>query len=923
MIEIRVASFGAKERTSKLFKELIRTRKTNNFSRILYITPTSKKLRFSIREFERLALQRFPAVIPPDFFTLNTLASSYHFTGRLATDITKHIIIEKLMAKNPGTFGVPSTGLVNQVSKFIKEIKTYSPYRSPAQLKLDTKIVRNSSVQEKALKLINLYSAYSRLLKKAGLVDPEDIMKRAFLTLSKSKDPCKKILILDGFYDITSVEEMLIRELIKKADKTIALVWDGEEEIYAIPRIFKEKLEAMQDYEIIKEPFKEESPQIESSAYKTREEELESIARKIKDLKTIHPEIPLNKIFVTFPAMENCSLYVPRIFEKYGIQFSLSPGYSLQSAPPITAIISLLETIYREYPRDKFLGTLRSPYFRLLSEEDFAHLSRISLKAGVVGGVRSWKDGFKIYMHWLASKRSHEDSSRLSRKDIQSIKLKTQKIFKKLGHFRTRHSLVEFVSLLKEPLDWIGLKEKIKEEKGELRDRDDKALKSFLCVLDEIVTAEKVWPGEKGKISLEKFIKILKMSAANTEYIRKGKEFEGVQILGYLETRGLDPDVLFFGGLTDEDLPGTHYQDMFLPDSLRQRWSLPTPEDIVQRKKLHYHRLIKSAKRKVFLSYPLTVDEALVAPTPFMDDKFKVRKPERFPKNIIYSEEDQERLKKSTPRLRKSISFPDSSSTERTLSIYVTDLEKFVRCPFQYYVEKTLGIEPVEEPTEYMSGVDYGRIVHDIMKVLYERIKSHPAHFKKSFEYALESVLKNLRIGEFWQEVIRNRLNLMRDDLLHCDEELKRDGFRPTYMELSQRISFKSNGQKIILKGRLDRVDVSKRGFMVIDYKTGKAPTKADLEKGLHLQIPIYAWMLKKHLRIPPSGGLIYTLNMEKGFRTVTLFTEGDADEVISTSISFVKQYSSMLKEGSFPKNQKPNNCRNCHCKFVCENFEG
>ncbi|MBA7670814.1 hypothetical protein ES703_78961 [subsurface metagenome] len=142
-------------------------------------------------------------------------------------------------------------------------------------------------------------------------------------------------------------------------------------------------------------------------------------------------------------------------------------------------------------------------------------------------------------------------------------------------------------------------------------------------------------------------------------------------------------------------------------------------------------------------------------------------------------------------------------------------------------------------------------------------------------------------------------------------------------MELSQRISFKSSGQKIILKGRLDRADVSKQGFVVIDYKTGKAPTKVDLEKGLHLQIPIYAWMLKKHLRIPPSGGLIYTLDMEKGFRRVTLFNREDADQVISRSVRFVKQYSSMLKEGSFPKNQKPKNCRNCHCKFVCENFEG
>ncbi|MCK4926759.1 hypothetical protein KAS10_05280, partial [Candidatus Aerophobetes bacterium] len=76
MIEIRASSFGRKNRTRKLFKELIQTWKTSNFSDILYITPTSKKLRFSLREFERLALQRFPAIIPPHFCTLNTLASS-------------------------------------------------------------------------------------------------------------------------------------------------------------------------------------------------------------------------------------------------------------------------------------------------------------------------------------------------------------------------------------------------------------------------------------------------------------------------------------------------------------------------------------------------------------------------------------------------------------------------------------------------------------------------------------------------------------------------------------------------------------------------------------------------------------------------------------------------------------------------------
>jgi RecB family exonuclease len=234
-----------------------------------------------------------------------------------------------------------------------------------------------------------------------------------------------------------------------------------------------------------------------------------------------------------------------------------------------------------------------------------------------------------------------------------------------------------------------------------------------------------------------------------------------------------------------------------------------------------------------------------------------------------------------------------------------------------------LGIEPAEEPTEYVSGVDYGRIVHDIMRLLYERIKTPHADFEKSFEYAVTEVLGILRIEEFWQDVIRDRLSLIRNDLFASDEELKRDGFHPAYTELSQRISFKADGERITLKGRLDRVDISKRSFIVIDYKTGKAPTRGDLQRGLHLQIPIYAWMLKKHLRIPPSAGLIYNLDIEEGFKKVTLFTEENADEVISTSIRFLKQYSLMLREGRFPKKEKSENCRNCPYKFVCENFEG
>jgi len=580
MIEIRASSFGRKNRTRKLFKELIQTWKTSNFSDILYITPTSKKLRFSLREFERLALQRFSAIIPPRFFTLNTLASSYHLAGTPITDIAKHIIIEKLMRKTPGTFRAASTGLVNQVSKLIKETKTYSPVRSPAQLKLDAKTIRNSSVREKVLKLLNLYSRYSRLLKGSRLVDPEDVMKDSIAALRKSKRQRRDLLLLDGFYDVTSLQEMLIGELIRRARKTVALTFDGEEKIYRIPKAFEEKLKGMGEHEFIKEPFEEDLPQIESSAYKTREEEVEGIAKKIKDVKCAHPEIPLNRIFVTFPAIENYSFFVSRIFEKYGIQFSLSPGYTLQSAPPINAITGLLETIQREYPRDKFLGSLRSPYFRLVSEEEFAYLCHISLEEGIVKGEMSWKGGLERYIDSLGKRTSYKEGPGVSRRDIELITLKIQKIFRRFSRLREKHSLVQFAELLTQLIDWIEIKERIKEEEGELRERDERALQSFFSTLDAISIAQRAGPQKLEKTSLQEFIKILKMSAASTEYIRKGEEFEGVQILGYLETRGLEPDLLFFGGLTDEDLPGAHYQDILLPDSIRQAWCLPTPDPV-------------------------------------------------------------------------------------------------------------------------------------------------------------------------------------------------------------------------------------------------------------------------------------------------------------------------------------------------------
>jgi ATP-dependent helicase/nuclease subunit B len=59
--------------------------------------------------------------------------------------------------------------------------------------------------------------------------------------------------------------------------------------------------------------------------------------------------------------------------------------------------------------------------------------------------------------------------------------------------------------------------------------------------------------------------------------------------------------------------------------------------------------------------------------------------------------------------------------------------------------------------------------------------------------------------------------------------------------------------EDILLKGRIDRVDVVPDGFALIDYKSGAAPSKRDIENGLDLQFPIYT--IGAEARIPEIAG--------------------------------------------------------------------
>lgn len=114
---------------------------------------------------------------------------------------------------------------------------------------------------------------------------------------------------------------------------------------------------------------------------------------------------------------------------------------------------------------------------------------------------------------------------------------------------------------------------------------------------------------------------------------------------------------------------------------------------------------------------------------------------------------------------------------------------------------------------------------------------------------------------------IRENVHLL---VLHIIEELKNSGFEPVDCELKIDGDIPGyevvlpTGQKILLRGSVDRVDILKKGeenyIRIIDYKTGSKEFKlSDILYGLNLQMLIYLYAItlggeERYGKVTPAG---------------------------------------------------------------------
>jgi len=280
-------------------------------------------------------------------------------------------------------------------------------------------------------------------------------------------------------------------------------------------------------------------------------------------------------------------------------------------------------------------------------------------------------------------------------------------------------------------------------------------------------------------------------------------------------------------------------------------------------------------------------------------------------------------------------------------------METYATCPYQYFLQYVLRIQPVEEPekVERIDALERGSLIHAILERFLRAVgredppgsarrEAHLAMLDEAFEVeSADRVARGVTGRPLIWEMDRRQIS---EDLVRWyDAEVRDSGallpgaqevrFGPAHGgygvedPLSSDVPLRLNvgARELLFQGRIDRVDWDdgRRIFRVIDYKTGRPRDKSAFDHGRALQLPVYlraaAGLLGiGHLR----GEAQYFYVSSRGNFVRRTLTGEDLEARAAEFEQVLETIAGGVDGGMFAPAPEPNSiCKWCDYRAVCD----
>ena len=426
-------------------------------------------------------------------------------------------------------------------------------------------------------------------------------------------------------------------------------------------------------------------------------------------------------------------------------------------------------------------------------------------------------------MSWLKDKQSSSDLS-LHVKDFSSIGKSDDN-----QEDGASEDLARFLAL--SSTKWIDSKDCIENLKSILRVSLQKIKDESYFVKNQISVAGKVLNKVESLIKKYDSVEILDLQMLILQIGRemsiamKG-EADGLQVMGLLETRNLDFDVVNMLSVNEGVIPKNKNSNSLIPYDVRKYYNLPTYNQQQAVYAYHFYRLLHNAK-KINLFYNS------------LSDSSGLGEPSRFIRQIEYE------LVKKNPKvklqhfqykspiinLKSNIISVDKDDTmlKKITKLSPTSISTYLRCSLQYYWKYIMNINCDEVNEEIQMNV-IGSIIHNTLDELYRNfgneivteskfLEVRNQYLDKCYQNALRN--NNFRNGlpkTGFNSIIASVIDTMISRFLDNEHNIvKENSLRILCTE--KELSFHLNN--VELHGFADRIDLLNDKLRVIDYKTG------------------------------------------------------------------------------------------------------
>ena len=341
---------------------------------------------------------------------------------------------------------------------------------------------------------------------------------------------------------------------------------------------------------------------------------------------------------------------------------------------------------------------------------------------------------------------------------------------------------------------------------------------------------------------------LLRTTIARARVPFSGMPLRGLQVMGILETRGLDFDTVIIPDASEGILPTATQLDTTIPFSLRKGYNLPTTDLQEQTRAYNFFRLMSRAKRVVFLYDSRTGDASAGEPSRYVQllrDVYHIPMYEceaSFPLTSIETDsvstfrEDIELV--SQYRAEISANKP----TDKVKYLSASRMKDFHTCPRRFYYTAIEGIRDDENLSGVLDKRDSGTLFHTAMQLLYKESEGEKDGLSReslskilegdAIDNAVAESAKKLHLETKKSDYNDNQLEMTRKlvrRMVEADLERVEAGGDITYVggEIEIETAYEGANFKLII----DRIDVQGDTVNVIDYKTGSDSTECNLSK--------------------------------------------------------------------------------------------